>query len=194
VSLLPLCQALWLAVPVVVAGALHVLVIARGWFGALARCPLDAGWRLHGCRLLGDNKTVRGALTMVGATTAAVVLQAAIFGRCVWADALWLVDFEGVSPLRWGALLGVGYVAGELPNSFLKRRLGILPGAAPVGGRARLFWVADQLDSVVGILVATALVTRLSAATSVLLLALGLGIHPLMALLMVRLGLKQRVG
>jgi hypothetical protein len=39
-----------------------------------------------------------------------------------------------------------------------------------------------------------ALVTRVSAATSTLLVALGLGIHPLMALLMVRLGLKQRVG
>jgi CDP-2,3-bis-(O-geranylgeranyl)-sn-glycerol synthase len=193
-SALPLLQALWLAIPIVLAGALHLLVIALGWLSALARIPLDAGVMLRGRPLLGANKTLRGAVTMVTATIATVTLQAAAFRRSAWADALWLVDFERVSPLSWGALLGVGYVAGELPNSFVKRRFGIEPGAVPAGVGARLCWIADQLDSVVGILLCMALVTPVSAATAALLIVLGLGIHPLMALLMVRLGLKQRVG
>jgi CDP-2,3-bis-(O-geranylgeranyl)-sn-glycerol synthase len=192
--MLPLLQALWLAIPIVLAGALHVLVIARGWLASLSRLPLDAGLAFGGRPLLGANKTVRGGVAMIGGTIATVTIQAALFRRCAWADALWLVDFERVSPLSWGTLLGVGYVAGELPNSFLKRRLGIAPGTVPAGVGARLCWIADQLDSVVGILLCMAVVTDLSAATSLLLVALGLGLHPLMALLMVRLGLKQRVG
>jgi len=194
VSLVPLAQALWLAVPIVLAGAVHVLVIARGWLAPLARLPLDAGISLGDRRLLGANKTVRGALTMIAATIATVWLQVALFRRCAFDDALWLVDLDRVSPLGWGALLGVGYVAGELPNSFCKRRFGIAPGAAPAGTRARLCWTADQLDSVIGILVCMSFASVPPAPTAVLLLALGLGLHPLMALLMVKLGLKQRVG
>ena len=193
-SVLPIAQALWLAAPIVLAGAVHVLVIARDWLASLARLPLDAGLSCGGRRLFGANKTVRGALTMIAATTATVTMQAGLFRRCDWAADLWLVDLERVSALRWGALLGIGYVAGELPNSFLKRRLDIAPGAAACGWRARIFWIVDQLDSVVGIIVGMSFVARPSPSTVMALLALGLGLHPLMALLMVKLGLKQRVG
>jgi len=55
------------------------------------------------------------------------------------------------APSAWvvGAICGAAYVVAELPNSFVKRRLGIAPGtSAP---RARMAqYIVDQLDSVVG--------------------------------------------
>src|SRR5205807_716845 len=89
----------------------------------LARLPLDGGATFRGRRLLGAHKTVRGAVTMVGATTMFALAQASLFHRYGWARAASLVDFDRVHPLLWGVALGGGYIVGELPNSFVKRRL-----------------------------------------------------------------------
>ena len=192
--MLPLLQALWLAVPIVLAGTVHIAVIHRGWFAALARLPLDGGVTLQGHRLFGDNKTVRGATTMLVATIAGVAVQAMLFHHVSWARKLSLVDLDHVSPLAWGALLGGGYVAGELPNSFVKRRLDIAPGAAAPGKLATPFWILDQLDSLAGVLASMSIVWVPSLGIAALLTAVALCVHPAMALLMVALGLKQRVG
>jgi len=90
--------------------------------------PLDEGrrWR-DGRPLLGSHKTVRGTLSGVAVGTAVGLVQ--------------------LNPLR-GLLLAVGAVGGDLLVSFVKRRLGMEPGA--------LFPVADQLGFIV---VAVALVS-----------------------------------
>jgi hypothetical protein len=49
-----------------------------------------------------------------------------------------------------GFLVGAAAMAAELPNSFLKRRLGIAPGAQAGGIRGLVFHVADQIDVVFG--------------------------------------------
>jgi len=64
-----LAQTLWLAGPVIGAGVVHIVVIRRGWLNRFARAPLDCGLTLRGRRLLGDNKTARGAATMIVATS-----------------------------------------------------------------------------------------------------------------------------
>ncbi|MCC6375178.1 MAG: CDP-archaeol synthase [Moraxellaceae bacterium] len=48
-----------------------------------------------------------------------------------------------------GLLAGIGYVLAELPNSFIKRRLGIGAGEVPTRGKY-LVILADQLDSGIG--------------------------------------------
>ena len=55
-------QVLWLALPVILGGAVHIAVIKLDWLGALARLPLDGGATFRGRRLLGAHKTVRGAV------------------------------------------------------------------------------------------------------------------------------------
>jgi hypothetical protein len=117
-----------------------------------------------------------------------------LFDRTSWARQLSLVDLNRVSPLVCGAILGGGYVAGELPNSFVKRRLEIAPGAAAPGKLRALFWILDQLDSLVGILAFMSVVWVPPLAIVALLVGVTLCIHPTMALLMVARGLKQRVG
>ncbi len=189
-----LARTLWLAAPVIGAGIVHVVVIHRGWLRRLAASPLDGGLTLGGRRLLGDNKTVRGAVTMVGATIGFVLVEAALARHTDWGRQLALVDFDRVSPLLWGALLGGGYVAGELPNSFVKRRLDVAPGAAAPGGLAALFWLLDQVDSLAGVLALMTVAWVPPFAVVVLLAGVTLCVHPAMALVMVALGLKRRMG
>ena len=187
-------QVLWLALPVILGGAVHIVVIKLDWLGALARLPLDGGATFRGQRLLGAHKTVRGAVTMVGATTMFALAQASLFHRYGWAHAASLVDFDRVHPVLWGVLLGGGYIGGELPNSFVKRRLRVQPGERAAGALGALFWLADQVDSLLGVLVCMCLVWVPPAAVAAELAALTLLAHPAMALVMVGLGLKRRVG
>jgi hypothetical protein len=49
-----------------------------------------------------------------------------------------------------GGCLGLSYTLGELPNSFLKRRMGIEPGITLPGFKGLLFSLYDQTDSVLG--------------------------------------------
>jgi hypothetical protein len=53
-------------------------------------------------------------------------------------------------PLRHGALLGAAVVAGELPNSVLKRQLGIAPGRRARSGLGVALAIHDQADFVLG--------------------------------------------
>src|SRR5262249_57034162 len=57
-----------------------------------------------------------------------------------------------------GALLGLGFVLGELANSFIKRRCGVPPGGRAEGVCGYVFALVDQVDSVLGGLLALALV------------------------------------
>ena len=93
--------------------------------------PLDGG-----SGVFGDNKTWRGALMMSGGTIAAT----AALTRFDWFLRRLPAELRDAPPLAYGALLGAGVVLGELPNSFLKRRLGIAPGArqkSAAGGPSR---------------------------------------------------------
>jgi predicted CDP-diglyceride synthetase/phosphatidate cytidylyltransferase len=106
--------------------------------------PLDLGKSWRGRRILGDNKTWRGALFMVsGVVIAAIALWQWPAYRHALPD-----DIENASPALVGLLIGLGLVLGELPNSFVKRQLGIGPGRRASGfwGVALTLW--DQIDFV----------------------------------------------
>ena len=62
-------SALWLFLAVLGAPLLHAPVLRWNLLPALAR-PLDGGRRWRGRRLLGDNKTWRGALCMTAGVRA----------------------------------------------------------------------------------------------------------------------------
>jgi hypothetical protein len=189
----PLAIALWIIAPILLAGLTHVAIIRLGLFRSLAAVPLDGGLTVQGRRLFGENKTLRGALAMVGATALWVFLQSWVALHVGWAAGL-PPAFESAHPVCWGVLAGAGYVVGELPNSFIKRRLGIAAGAAATGGAQRFFWVIDQIDSLAGVLLFLLPVWRPSLAVVAALLILTLLIHPVVALIMFCLGLKSRVG
>lgn len=185
-------QALWLVLPVLIAGLIHVAVIRLDLLPALARLPLDGHLTLRGRPLLGRNKTVRGALVMLVTSALVTALLAQVFAatQAHFAVATLQVDH----PWAWGLLLGMGYCIGELPNSFCKRQLGIAPGAIASGPTGPIFWVTDQLDSVAGVLLALSIAWRLDLFVVACVVVLALLLHPLVAALMVMLRLKDRIG
>ena len=140
---------IWVFLAVLGAPLLHAPVLRWDLLRAL-KVPLDGGATWRGRRLLGDNKTVRGALCMVlGCTLAAVALSAWPW----WWDGL-PRELRDAGPLLVGALVGAGIVLGELPNSFLKRQLGIAPGTQRRGAAGWAFVALDQFDLVLGVWVA----------------------------------------
>ena len=84
---------------------------------------------------------------------------------------------------------------GELPNSFIKRQLGIAPGEAADGPWSRrLFAVVDRLDSAVGGLLLVSLLVPLPWQTWLLMLLIGPIVHALFSVLLYALGVKKRMG
>ena len=187
-----LLQLLWLAVPVIVSGLVHLTVLKLDLMPALRRMPIDGGATVRGRRLFGDNKTWRGAFVTITTMTVTAWALAQIHDCCFALPTL--VPFAETHPLAWGLLLGTGYIVGELPNSFAKRQLGIAPGASGQGAAGRTFWVIDQLDSLAGMLLFVAPVWRPSLALLALIVAIMLVAHPVGAWIMVLFGLKDRVG
>jgi CDP-diacylglycerol--serine O-phosphatidyltransferase len=153
-----LAHALVLSLPLVISGGLHMMVVRFDWLQVL-KIPIHT-------TLLGPNKTWRGVIVM--ALTAAL---GAWLTSLVWPDAFGLWN-----PFVLGALLGVAYAVAELPNSYIKRRLGIAPGKRPTQNRA-WFAFADQADSAVGCALVYGWALRLSALTILLLVAVGPAVH-----------------
>lgn len=175
--------ALKLFAPLLLGLAVHGLCIRTGALRGLTR-PIDAGHTFRGRRLFGGNKTYRGVLAVALGTDLGYVLQSASGG------------FSG-TPLRatgtaalCGLLMGAGAMLAELPNSFLKRQLGIAPGTQASGVRGAVFHVLDQVDLALGawlVLVWFVPVTPATVLWSLVFLVLA---HPLVSLAGFGLGMR----
>jgi CDP-2,3-bis-(O-geranylgeranyl)-sn-glycerol synthase len=140
---------IWVFLAVLGAPLVHAPVLRWDLLRGLKR-PLDGGATWRGRRLLGDNKTWRGALCMVlGCTLAALALW-----QWPWWREVLPGELQDAGPLLVGALVGVGIVLGELPNSLAKRQLGIAPGTQRRGAAGWAFVALDQFDLVLGVYVA----------------------------------------
>jgi CDP-archaeol synthase len=154
--------------------------------------PLDGGLKFRGRRLFGANKMVRGFLMMVPATGASFALVAALLAASPTGLAgLWPLSPGGYALLGLGA--GAGFMAGELPNSFIKRQLDIAPGAAAHGRFARpFFFIVDRLDSIAGMLLALTLFVPVPARVWMYLVLFGPAVHWCFSLALFHLRVKAR--
>lgn len=184
--------------PIACAGFLLAAFVLAGiaqtaWFGArLSRAfamPLDGGLTLRGRRIFGDNKTLRGLVVMVPAAAMAFALLASITDAT--SAGLWPLSIASYAAL--GAWAGAGFMAGELPNSFVKRQLGIPPGqpaSGPVPSASQ--FLVDRVDSGFGMLIAMSVAVPVPWLTWALVLLIGPFIHWSFSVLMFRLGIKPR--
>lgn len=137
-------------------GALfHGVCMRMNWAPFLKR-PVDHGGTFRGRRIFGDNKTYRG-IVAVAAGAALAFLAQSIF------PVLQPAALRPLSPVSvgvFGCAFGAAAMLSELPNSFLKRRLGIAPGEAPRGGVRPIFYVVDQIDFLAGTWIVAAFVLK----------------------------------
>ncbi len=132
--------------------------VANDWLPSL-KVPINEA-------LFGKNKTWRGVVVMPLVTIPGALLLGMLGGVQPGSLSSSLPD---VSLTLLGLCLGLGYVILELPNSYLKRKLGIPPGGAPDQG-AFWFIAMDQLDSAIGFAIVYALFFDFPAVTYLLLL------------------------
>jgi hypothetical protein len=77
----------------------------------------------------------------------------------------------------------------------LKRRLNIAPGAEGESNFLKaFFWVIDQIDSLLGVLVLASFYWKPSLSMLIALFVIVMVTHPIGAAIMVRLGLKRTIG
>lgn len=135
----------WAFLPTIGGALVHAPILRYDLLPSL-KVPLDLGAAPGGKRLLGDNKTVRGALAMAGGTFAATLA----LHRLDWYRRRLPAELRAAGDARHGAALGAAVVLGELPNSILKRRLGIGPGERGGSALGVALAIHDQADFVLG--------------------------------------------
>lgn len=147
-------------VPIMLGGMSSMVVMRWDWWMPHLARPIDAGTVMSdGRRMFGENKTWRGVASMAVCCAAFQVVCDAVMR----AEGLEHVSHTAsyvppdthpvVSSLLIGALIGVMYMLSELPNSYMKRRLGVGAGGSSSEESARrrmLLFMADYLDSSIG--------------------------------------------
>ncbi|HVF40752.1 MAG TPA: CDP-archaeol synthase [Gemmatimonadaceae bacterium] len=188
----PFGIAVFLIVAFIAAGLLHSAWLASPASRSL-QIPVDGGLHFRGRRLFGANKTVRGFVVMPPAAAISFCSLGMLLDAtsAELRDSLWPVSNSALTLL--GACAGLGFMLGELPNSFVKRQLGIPPGQPAKGSIATLLsFAADRLDSILGMLIAISIVAPTPWMTWVYVIVLGPGIHLCFSVLLYRLGVKVR--
>jgi CDP-archaeol synthase len=190
-SIDPGACALFLMASFVLAGCAQVAWLASPWSSAFA-VALDGGRTVRGRRIFGSNKMLRGFVVMVPATALSFALVSQIAGHGNPASVgLWALG-PGAYALV-GAWAGFGFMAGELPNSFVKRQLDIAPGGV-ASNRLGAAWqfAVDRLDSGIGMLTALSLAVPTPWQTWLLVLLLGWTLHWSFSVVLCRLRVKPR--
>jgi CDP-2,3-bis-(O-geranylgeranyl)-sn-glycerol synthase len=165
---------IYLLLPLLGGAALHGMCMKYEWLAFLKR-PIDGGRTFRGRRLFGHSKTWRGPILVAAGAALVWALQRHVPPPF---PAPALVD--GLPGIWFVALAGFAGELAELPNSFVKRQLGIAPGATARGPLAVLFYLWDQLDVLSGYGLVLAWVvppTPLRVALSVVVVA---AVHPLL--------------
>ncbi len=170
---------LYLMLPLVISGIIHMVVVRSNVFKVI-KIPIHQ-------QAFGENKTWRGVLVMPVLSMLGVWATQQI---PVEGSELVTVSLVNESAIILGILLGLGYVIFELPNSFIKRRLGIAPGKLPPSKKI-IFIIIDQADSAIGCALVYLLMKDISVMIFLIIIFLGPLIHLLVNLTLYLLGLRK---
>ena len=180
-------QALTLLLPITAAGLTLIVCMRKGWLRKLD-VPLDGGIRFGGRPLIGISKSLRSLviyLVVATAVTGILHLVAPISGA--------VATVYLTNPLILGPANTLAYLAGEVVNSFVKRRLGIeTSGTVKNRTAARVQAIFDNLDGVLASGLLMILVFRVQGEVLVVAFFLAIATHLSTDALMRRLRLKRQ--
>ena len=183
----------FIIVSFILAGVAQTLWL-RSRFSRRFAQPVDRGATWRGRRIFGDNKTWKGFVVMIPAVGISFLAVRCFYAlHTSWFDQLW--PYSLPIYLLLGCTAGLGYALGELPNSFIKRQLDIQPGQIASSRLGE--WVnfcIDQIDSVVGALLALLPFVHIPWQTALAILLTGPVVHWLFNIVLKLLGVKARAG
>lgn len=152
-------------IPAIIAGIINMIWCKSSILKKI-QTPIDGGKKFKdGKRILGDNKTWKGILGYILFNTVAAIIWGII---CKYANLnsynFFYTNYENTiyHNLLIGTLLGIAYSAFELPNSFIKRRIGIESGKTANGLKKYFFVFLDQADSILGCCLVVCIFYRMS--------------------------------
>lgn len=181
--------------PAIFAGVMNMVWCRLPVAKALSR-PIDAKRRLKdGKRIFGDNKTYKGFVGMLLFGALFTLLWGLVCGQAGYLHAhnylyRYHTNTWGYN-LAMGLAFGFAYALFELPNSFVKRRIGIQPGKPLKGAWAALFVFLDQADSVFGVVLVVALVYPMPLWFYLVYVLVGAATHIVFNMLLFAVHLRQ---
>ena len=182
-----LFRILSLTLPLLLPGIVLIVVLILKLFSSLD-IPLDFGLLINNKRLFGENKTLKGVLTMI--SIAVLVSYVLYWGyKAGYSSYISPVFFQ--SPIFIGVIYSLSYILGELVNSFIKRQMNISAGRITHTKFKSLQTFFDLTDGI--IVVVFALLVFTSASVNQVLTAgiIGIFLHYCTDLFMKRLRLKH---
>lgn len=161
------------------------------------KVPMDGGKCLpDGKRIFGDNKTWKGFIGYLILNAVFAVITGLIFKAAGIEHYNFFYVNNANTPLfnlGTGALVGLFYALFELPNSFLKRRLGIVPGKTLTGFKKWFFVFLDQADSIFGICLVICFFYPLGIGLYLLYVLVGAGTHIILNMLLYFAGVRKNM-
>ncbi len=180
----------------ILAGIVNSIWCKTGYWKCL-QCPMD-GEKVFfdNKRIFGDNKTWKGFIGYIVFNIIGMVLWGLFCkGLGIESYNMFYGSTENTvgSNLIIGFLLGLAYGVFELPNSFLKRRLGIVPGKSISGFRRAFFVFFDQADSVFGCVLVVCLYAPMTVGFYFVYVVVGAVTHILINMLLYAMKLRKNM-
>lgn len=182
--------------PTIFAGIINSLWCKSSLLSKL-KVPIDFNKNfIDNKRIFGDNKTWKGLIGYI-------ILN--IVSQIIWGAICDVVNINHINyfyvnhtntllyNLLLGFFLGVFYAFFELPNSFMKRRLGIEAGKPPKGLKKVFFIFIDQADSVFGVCLVVAMFYKMSIGFYLTYVIIGAVTHILLNMLLFALKIRKNM-
>ncbi|MCH5274293.1 MAG: CDP-archaeol synthase [Lachnospiraceae bacterium] len=184
------------AFPVILAGILN-MVFTKTKIYRKYKFPIDGNILLaDGKRLFGENKTWIGFASMILFCMGTQLVWGSIlkFSGIDFHNELYHL-YENKFPynLLIGAFLGLAYMLLELPNSFIKRRLDIEPGKTKTTMVGLMFFLIDQIDSMIGVAAVIYIFSEISFMKYLGYIALGGVTHIMVNLILYKLKVRRNL-
>ena len=147
--------------------------------------PIDGGKNIFG-----DNKTYKGFLGYIIFN----IIYQVIFGMIIPVNILYVyMENNIINNIIIGFSFGFAYAICELPNSYIKRKVGIEPGKRTTGIKKYIFFIFDQIDSIIGLTIVVTIVSKLNAILIFEYIVLGALIHIIINVILYQLKLRKNI-
>lgn len=176
-------QIISLILPVLISGIVLIIFLKLKALVFLDY-PLDFNLTFGSKKLFGKNKTIKGVMTFVLFSIITCYILKYIYLN---GGQKMIHQVFSQNPIELGLMFGLSYEAGELLNSFIKRRIEIAPGET----KNYVQYFFDLSDGVITVALAALLFHKITATEAIFAGSVGIAIHFFTDQIMIRMKLKK---